>query len=93
MKVAIIVCFSKYYHRAQVTNVNSYKSLLTALIIIILPTLLVLSQPDLGTSILIALSGLIVIWLAGINIRYFIYTLLGLLITSTQRIFVWIKKS
>ncbi len=82
MKIGIIICFSKYYHRAQVTHVNSYKSLLTALIIILLPTLLVLSQPDLGTSVLIVLSGLIVIWLAGINIRYFIYTLLGLLISA-----------
>ena len=45
-----------------------------ALIILILPIMLVITQPDLGTSILIALSGLVVIWLAGINIKYFIYS-------------------
>ena len=33
--------------------------------------MLVISQPDLGTSILIALSGLVVIWLAGLNINIF----------------------
>ena len=43
--------------------------------------MLVISQPDLGTSILIALSGLIVIWLAGLNIKYFLYSLLTLIIS------------
>ena len=43
--------------------------------------MLVITQPDLGTSILIALSGLVVIWLAGINIKYFVYSFLALLIS------------
>ena len=43
--------------------------------------MLVVSQPDLGTSILIALSGIIVLWLAGINLKYFIYSGLFLLIS------------
>ena len=46
-----------------------------------MPILLVVSQPDLGTSILIAISGLIVLWLAGFNVRYFIYSGLALLIS------------
>jgi len=43
--------------------------------------LLVLSQPDLGTSVLIALSGIAVIWLAGINIKFIVYSFLGLVIS------------
>ena len=42
----------------------------------------VVSQPDLGTSILIALSGLLVLWLAGLNIKYFIYSSLALIIST-----------
>ena len=42
--------------------------------------MLVITQPDLGTSILIALSGLVVIWLAGINVKYFAYSFVALLI-------------
>ena len=67
MKVAIIACLAKYYHRIQLNKVNTFQSVLTVLIILILPIMLVVSQPDLGTSILIALSGLVVIWLAGIK--------------------------
>ena len=81
MKIAIIVCFAKYYHRAQINQINNFKNLLVPIMILILPILLVISQPDLGTSILIALSGIIVLWLAGINLKYFIYSSLFLLIS------------
>ena len=81
MKVAIILCLAKYYHRIQLDEVNSFKSMLVALVILILPIMLVVSQPDLGTSILIASSGLVVLWLAGLNIKYFLYSFLTLLIS------------
>ena len=81
MKVAIIICLAKYYHRIQVNKVNSFQTLFVALIILILPIMLVITQPDLGTSILIALSGLVVVWLAGINVKFFIYSFITLLIS------------
>ena len=81
MKIAIIICFARFFHREQLTNINSLKNILLSITILILPILLVVSQPDLGTSILIAISGLIVLWLAGFNIRYFIYSSLALLIS------------
>ena len=73
MKIAIILFFARYFHRLQLKEVNNLKHILFALVILILPIILVLSQPDLGTSILIASSGLVVLWLAGLNIKYFVY--------------------
>jgi rod shape determining protein RodA len=81
MKIAIIGCLAKYYHRVHLEKVNSFQSMLTVLVILILPIMLVISQPDLGTSILIALSGLSIVWLAGLNIKYFIYSFFILLIS------------
>ena len=81
MKIAIIICLAKYYHRSQINNINSLRNLLIPITILILPILLVISQPDLGTSILIGLSGLVVLWLAGINIKYFIYSSLTFIIS------------
>ena len=81
MKISIIVCLAKYYHRIQLNKVNNFQVIFVALVILILPILLVITQPDLGTSILIALSGLVVIWLAGMNIKYFIYSFIALLIS------------
>ena len=81
MKVAIIVCLAKFYHRNQIQHVNNFKNLLISLVILVVPIMLVISQPDLGTSILIALSGVVVLWLAGLNIKYFIYTAIALIIS------------
>jgi len=81
MKVAIIMCLAKYYHRIKIENVNSFTSITIVLSIIVIPIIFVISQPDLGTSILIALSGLIILWLGGMKIKYFIYSFITFLIS------------
>ncbi|MDC3185189.1 rod shape-determining protein RodA [Candidatus Pelagibacter sp.] len=82
MKIVIILCFAKFYHRMQIDNVNSFRNLLVPIIILIMPMFLVISQPDLGTTILIALSGIVVIWLSGVNIKYFISSFIVLVIAT-----------
>ncbi len=81
MKIFIILCLAKYFHRMKLEQVNSIYTILTSLIIIMLPMGLVIVQPDLGTSLLIAISGIAVVWFAGINHKYFIYTMLGFVIS------------
>jgi rod shape determining protein RodA len=81
MKIGIILCLSKYYHRVSVEKVNSFTSISFALTIILTPIILVISQPDLGTSILIALSGLIILWLGGVKIKYFFFSFITFLIS------------
>jgi len=82
MKIAIIICFAKYYHRMQLENVNKLKNIIVPLLILFIPITLVITQPDLGTSILVALSGVIVLWLAGVNIKYFFYSSLIFVISA-----------
>ena len=82
MKIAIIICFAKYYHRIQVSNVNRIKNIVIPILILFIPIVLVIGQPDLGTAILIALSGIIVLWLAGVNIKYFFYSSLIFIISA-----------
>ena len=81
MKIGIILCLAKYYHRLKIDNVNSFINIVIALTIIIIPIILVLSQPDLGTSILIASSGLIILWLGGVKIKYFFISFVTFLIS------------
>ncbi len=81
MKIAIIMCLAKYFHRLKMENVNSFTSITIVLSIIIIPIIFVISQPDLGTSVLIALSGLIILWLGGMKIKYFIYSFITFLIS------------
>jgi rod shape determining protein RodA len=81
MKIFIILCLARFFHRMRLESVNSIYTILTSLIIILLPMGLVIVQPDLGTSLLIAISGIAVLWFAGINYKYFIYTMLGFIIS------------
>ena len=81
MKIALIIFYAKFYHRMQISNINNFTNLLIPIAILILPILLVASQPDLGTAILIALSGLVALWLAGLHVRYFVYSSLAFLVS------------
>ena len=81
MKIGIILCLAKYYHRVNVDKVNSFTSIFFSLSIILIPIILVISQPDLGTSILIALSGLIILWLGGVKVKYFFFSFITFLIS------------
>ncbi|MBB6522949.1 rod shape-determining protein RodA [Pseudoteredinibacter isoporae] len=48
----------------------SFKHIVVSLMIVGLPTVLILEQPDLGTSLLIAASGLIGLFFSGLRWRY-----------------------
>ncbi|HED15750.1 MAG TPA: rod shape-determining protein RodA, partial [Gammaproteobacteria bacterium] len=53
-------------------------NLLVCVVIIVVPVLLVAKQPDLGTSLLIASSGLFALYFAGLNLRVLLTSLAGL---------------
>ena len=73
MKVALILFLAKYYHRISTADVNRVKHLFLPIVALIAPVLLVVTQPDLGTSILIAIGGVVVAWLAGVRVKFFTY--------------------
>ena len=65
----------------------SAKPLMIAALMVAVPSLLILQQPDLGTSLLVASSGLAVIYMAGIQWRY----ILSLLIAAVLSIWpAWV---
>ena len=74
MKVSLIVFLARYYNKIPTTNVNNLKYIFIPFLSFMIPAFLVASQPDLGTAVLIAISGLIVIWLTGFKIKYFLYS-------------------
>ena len=52
-----------------------FNQVFVSLLIVVIPTVLIMLQPDLGTALLIASSGLIVIFLAGISWRLMLIAL------------------
>jgi len=70
MKLAVPMMAAWYLHDRQIPPKAGQLLLLAVMIIV--PTLLIAQQPDLGTALLIAASGVIVIILAGLPIRLII---------------------
>jgi rod shape determining protein RodA len=72
MKIAVVMVLAKYFHTATKEDMRSIRFLIPAFILIFLPVGLVLLQPDLGTSLMIVMSGLAILFLAGAPIRMFL---------------------
>jgi rod shape determining protein RodA len=48
----------------------SFKSIAISIMLLFIPVILIFKQPDLGTSILVAVSGIFVLFLAGLSWKY-----------------------
>ena len=73
MKIALIAFMARYYNKIPSHNVSNIKFIITPFFAFFIPFVLIMSQPDLGTALLVAIGGIIVVWLAGFKIKYFAY--------------------
>lgn len=74
MKIALVVLLAAYYDWLPPQKTSHPVWVIIPVVIILLPTALVLKQPDLGTAILLLLGGGLVMFLAGVHWAYFATT-------------------
>ncbi|MFC3714059.1 rod shape-determining protein RodA [Sphingoaurantiacus capsulatus] len=72
MKLAIILALARYYHYLPRAFIESPRALWPPVLMIGVPMMLVMAQPDLGTSLMIAFGGVAMLFLAGVRLRWFI---------------------
>ena len=80
MKLAVPLMVAAYLAKRMLPP--KFKYILVTMILVLLPAALIIKQPDLGTSILIAMSGLIVLFFAGLPWRYMITAVVALLVSA-----------
>jgi len=68
MKIAMPLMIARYISRGALPP--DVSSVALSITIVLIPSYLIMQEPDLGTSILIAFSGLVVIFLSGLKKRY-----------------------
>lgn len=68
LKLAVPLLVASYLAKRMLPP--SLKHVFWTLVLIAIPTVLIMKQPDLGTSLLIAASGLLVLFFAGLRWRY-----------------------
>jgi rod shape determining protein RodA len=71
MKITLVMMLAAYYDWLDVKKTSRPLWVLVPVLIILLPTALVLQQPDLGTALLLMLGGGAVMLVAGVHWLYF----------------------
>ena len=79
MKVAMPLAIAWWLSKKALPPTS--KSLFIAALMVAVPSFLILQQPDLGTSLLVASSGLAVIYMAGIQWRYILSLIFAALVS------------
>lgn len=72
MKVALVMMLATYYDWLDDRRVSRPLWVLIPVLLIITPTVLVLLQPNLGTSLMLIIAGAAVMFAAGVSLWYFI---------------------
>ena len=72
MKVGLIIFLARYYSKIPLNDVSHIKFIILPILALTIPVGLTLGQPDLGTALLIALGGFVVIWLSGFKLKFFL---------------------
>jgi rod shape determining protein RodA len=71
MKIALVMALAHYFHCLPSENAGRIIDLLVPAGLIIVPVVLVLKQPDLGTAMMLLAGGAIIFFLAGVRLWIF----------------------
>ena len=76
MKFALILMLAKYFDQLSKINFNRLFSYVIPILYIIIPGLIVISQPDLGTGLTIIILGFAILFYVGVSLKFvFIFLL------------------
>lgn len=82
MKIALILALARYYHCLSKDEVGQYSRLIMPVLLIAAPVVLVLLQPDLGTSLLIIIGGVSILFCGGVRAWIFGVGLMAMIPTA-----------
>ena len=68
MKITLIMALANYFHNKNNSELNRIKTYIIPILLVVMPAALVLRQPDLGTVIILAATGAVIIFMAGIRL-------------------------
>lgn len=72
MKPLVVLAIARFYELLPIGQARSWGAIWPPLLLIGVPWFLVMTQPDLGTSIAVMIGGVTVMFLAGVPLRLFI---------------------
>ena len=72
MSIALMLALARYFHRLANEDVRRLLYLVPPSLLIVLPAVLVLKEPDLGTALMLLMGGGVLFFVAGVPLRLFV---------------------
>lgn len=77
MKIALVLALARYFHGASLDEVRSIHFIIPPLLMMAFPVALILTQPDLGTALMLVFCSMAIFFLVGVQLWKFVVLLLG----------------
>lgn len=74
MNVAVVLALARYFHSLANEDAGRIRYLILPALTVFVPAALVLKQPDLGTAIMLLMGGVVLFFIAGVRLRFFLLT-------------------
>lgn len=72
MKLAVILALARYYHMLALEDIKRFIVLIPPVLMLAVPAVFILKQPNLGTTVITVATGGIIMFMAGVQWRYFV---------------------
>ena len=81
MKITLLLALARYFHTLTYKEIGQVRNLFVPAVLMVLPALLVLRQPDLGTMIILVAAGSSIFFVAGMRTWKVMTLLSGVLLS------------
>ena len=71
MRLALLLALCRYFHFLEKSEKNHIKNFIFPMILIILPVILIVKQPDLDMAVMLLIMSMIVFFMAGFPLKFF----------------------
>ena len=72
IKITLVLALARYFHFKEAGDLKHFKNLIIPLLLLALPLVIIIKQPDLGTAITLLCISLIIFFLSGVRIWKFV---------------------
>lgn len=72
MKVCTVFALARYFYSIEAENIGRFKFIIPPLLMIFVPVAFIFHQPDLGTATILAMVGVVVLFMAGVKMWKFV---------------------
>ena len=83
MKIALVLVLAKYFHSSSLQSIETMRGLVVPIILTMFPAFLVMTQPDLGTALMLIMSAGAIFFVVGVQIWKFVRGIFCMIIRKT----------